>query len=67
MNQPNLSSEDWRLIQDCVVDKISDVKHRQQLGYAVYLAAVQVERLEKLLGDINPYTIAPPSGWKWSK
>jgi len=25
--------EDWRLIQDCVVDKISEVKHRQSWGY----------------------------------
>jgi hypothetical protein len=25
--------DDWRLIQDCVVDKISEVKHRQSYGY----------------------------------
>jgi len=25
--------DDWRLIQDCVVDKISEIKHRQSYGY----------------------------------
>ena len=33
MNQKDLSLDDWRLIQDCVVDKISEVKHRQSWGY----------------------------------
>jgi hypothetical protein len=25
--------DDWRLIQDCVVDKISELKHRQSWGH----------------------------------
>ena len=48
MNQNNLSLEDWRLIQDCVVDKISEVKHRQSYGYEYV-----VDQLEKVLNKVS--------------
>ncbi len=40
--------EDWRLIQDCVVDKISEVKHRQSYGYEYV-----VDQLEKVLNKVS--------------
>ena len=60
MNQINVSGvlpnnwtsevtlEDWRLIQDCVVDKISEVKHRQSWGYENV-----VDELEKVLNKVS--------------
>ena len=49
MNQNNLSLDEWRLIQDCVVDQINDVKHRQSYGYEDTL-----EKLQALLLKIHP-------------
>jgi len=60
MNQINVSGvlpnnwtseitlEDWRLIQDCVVDKISEVKYRQSWGYENV-----VDELEKVLNKVS--------------
>ena len=49
MNQNNLSLDEWRLIQSCVVDQINDVKHRQSWGYEDTL-----EKLQSLLLKIHP-------------
>jgi len=48
MNQNNLSLDEWRLIQDCVVDKISEVKHRQSYGHEDV-----VDELEKVLNKVS--------------
>jgi len=48
MNQKDLTLDDWRLIQDCVVDKISEIKHRQSYGYEDI-----VDQLEIVLDKIR--------------
>jgi len=48
MNENNLSIEDWRLIKDCIVDQIFEMKCRRSWGYEE-----QVERLEDLLSKIR--------------
>lgn len=54
MNQNNLTLEDWRLIQDCVVDKISEVKHRQSWGHEDV-----VDQLEIVLDKIRVKGLTP--------
>ena len=66
MNQINVSGvlpnnwtsevtlEDWRLIQDCVVDKISEVKHRQSWGHEDV-----VDQLEIVLDKIRVKGLTP--------
>jgi len=44
----NFTSSDWGLIQDTIVDKISDLKDRQSWGYEE-----QVERLEEMLERVG--------------
>jgi len=54
MNQNNLSLDEWRLIQDCVVDKISEVKHRQSYGHEDV-----VDQLEIVLDKIRVKGLTP--------
>jgi hypothetical protein len=44
----DVTLDDWRLIQDCLVDKISEVKHRQSYGYENV-----VYQLEKVLNKVS--------------
>ena len=48
----NFSLEDWRLIQDSIVENISYLKSRQQFGYEQ-----EVERLEAMLQRVLPNTL----------
>jgi len=48
----NFSLEDWRLIQDSIVENISYLKSRQQYGYEQ-----EVERLEAMLNRVRPHTL----------
>jgi hypothetical protein len=48
----NFSLEDWRLIQDSIVENISYLKSRQQYGYEE-----EVERLEVMLQRVRPHTL----------
>ena len=48
----NFSLEDWRLIQDSIVENISYLKSRQQYGYEE-----EVERLEVMLKRVSPHTL----------
>ena len=54
MNQNNLSLDDWRLIQDCVVEQIFNVKNRQSYGHEDV-----VEQLEILLEKIRVKGLTP--------
>ena len=49
MNQNNLSLDEWRLIQSCVVEEIYNIKHRQSYGYEDTL-----EKLQAVLAKIHP-------------
>ena len=49
MNQKDLTLDDWRLIQNCVVEEIYNIKHRQSYGYEDTL-----EKLQALLAKIHP-------------
>lgn len=44
----NFTSSDWGLIQDCIVEEISRLKHTQSWGYEE-----QVERLEQMLERVG--------------
>ena len=48
----NFSLEDWRLIQDSILENISYLKSRQQYGYEE-----EVERLEVMLNRVRPHTL----------
>ena len=48
----NFSLEDWRLIQDSILENISYLKSRQQYGYEE-----EVERLEVMLQRVKPHTL----------
>jgi hypothetical protein len=48
----NFSLEDWRLIQDSILENISYLKSRQQYGYEE-----EVERLEVMLKRVRPHTL----------
>jgi hypothetical protein len=48
----NFSLEDWRLIQDSILENISYLKSRQQYGYEE-----EVERLEVMLQRVRPHTL----------
>lgn len=48
----NFSLEDWRLIQDSILENISYLKTRQQYGYEE-----EVERLEVMLQRVRPHTL----------
>ena len=48
----NFSLEDWRLIQDSIVENISYLKSRQQYGYEE-----EVARLEAMLEKVRPNTL----------
>jgi hypothetical protein len=48
----NFSLQDWRLIQDSIVENISYLKSRQQFGYEQ-----EVERLEAMLEKVKPNTL----------
>jgi len=49
MNQNNLSLDEWRLIQDCVVDQIHGLQSGEKWGYEDAL-----DRLRSLLLKIHP-------------
>lgn len=48
----NFSLEDWRLIQDSILENISYLKSRQQYGYEE-----EVSRLEVMLNRVRPHTL----------
>ena len=48
----NFSLEDWRLIQDSILENISYLKSRQQYGYEE-----EVARLEVMLNRVRPHTL----------
>lgn len=54
MNQKDLTLDDWRLIQDCVVEQIFNVKNRQSYGHEDV-----VDQLEILLEKIRVKGLTP--------
>jgi hypothetical protein len=54
MNQNNLSLEDWRLIQDCIVDKIFTLRARDNFSYEDV-----VDQLEIVLDKIRVKGLTP--------
>jgi hypothetical protein len=48
----NFSLEDWRLIQDSILENISYLKSAQKWGYEE-----EVERLEVMLNRVRPHTL----------